>query len=124
MFTQLVNFIAAAPTRQSPIAPSKNVICGGRCPLFDPSSFRINSREDIVTFVINVAKLLSYIAVPIAVIMIIYTGITAIFQIEKNPLAAIVRILIGLAIVILAYTLTAGFSDVLTNTSLNVNTLF
>ncbi len=126
MFSTISNFLASAPARtptSSPITPSKNVICGGRCPLFDPSNLRINSREDIVTFIINIAKILSYVAVPIAVIMIIYTGITAIFGIEKNPLAAIVRILIGLAVVILAYTITAGFSDVLTGT-VDLNKLF
>ena len=122
MLNTLTNFLAVAPNNK-PLTPDKSIICSGRCPLFDPSSFRINSREDIVQFIINIAKILTYIAVPIAVIMIIYTGITAIFGIEKNPLAAIVRILIGLAVVILAYTLTSGFSDVLTG-SIDVNKLF
>ena len=120
------NFLASAPARtpvNSPIAPSKNIICGGKCPLFDPSNLRINSREDIVTFIINIAKILSYVAVPIAVIMIIYTGITAILGINKEPLKSIVTILIGLAIVILSYTVTSGFSDVLTGT-VDLNKLF
>jgi type IV secretory pathway VirB2 component (pilin) len=124
MINTLNNFLASAPSNNRPLVPDKSIICpNGRCPLFDPSSFKINSREDIVQFIINIAKILTYIAVPIAVIMIIYTGITAIFGIEKNPLAAIVRILIGLAVVILAYTLTSGFSDVLTG-SININQLF
>jgi type IV secretory pathway VirB2 component (pilin) len=123
MLNIINNFLASAPTTNRPLVPGKNIICSGKCPLFDPSSFQVNSREDIVRFIINIAKILTYIAVPIAVIMIIYTGITAIFGIEKNPLAAIVRILIGLAVVILAYTLTSGFSDVLTG-SVNINQLF
>lgn len=126
MFNTLATFLASSPTRTpvpTPITPSKNIICGGKCPLFDPANLRINSREDIVTFIINIAKILSYVAVPIAVIMIIYTGITAILGINKEPLKSIITILIGLAIVILAYTVTAGFSDVLTGT-VDLNKLF
>jgi type IV secretory pathway VirB2 component (pilin) len=123
MFYTLSNFLASAPAINKPLVPGKNIICSGKCPLFDPSSFTINSREDIVKFIINIAKILTYVAVPIAVIMIIFTGITAILGINKEPLKSIVTILIGLAVVILAYTLTSGFSDVLTGT-IDLNRLF
>ena len=115
------NFLASAPNRS--YIPSKQVICGGKCPLFDPSSFNIQSKEDIVRVIINLARVATYIAVPIAVVMIVYTGIMGILGLEKELPKAIVRILIGLAVIILSYTLTSGFADVLTS-GIDINKLF
>ena len=94
------------------LVPSRQIICGGKCPFFD-GTFNFTSRQEIATFVIAFARFLTYLAVPIAIIMIIFTGFRIIFGLAKP--FDLLNILIGLGIVILAYTFTSGFSEVLTN---------
>jgi hypothetical protein len=107
----MYNFMISA-TRQ--IAPSKEIICGGKCPFFD-GEFNFSNKEDIVNFVLAFARLASYVAVPIAVIMLIWTGFMVIIGQVKNPLMAIANIFIGLALIVLAYTFTGGFTEILQN---------
>ncbi len=102
--------------------PSKQAICGGKCPLFD-GTFNLTSKEDLTRFIISFAKFLTYLAVPIAIIMIVWTGVMVIIGQVKNPLTAIINIFVGLAIVVLAYTVTSGFADVLSN-GIDVASLF
>jgi TrbC/VIRB2 pilin len=102
--------------------PTRQEICGGKCPLFD-GTFNLNSKEEVTQFVISFAKFMTYLAVPIAIIMLVYTGVMVIIGQVKNPISAIINIFIGLAIVILAYTFTGGFAEFLTN-GIDVTTLF
>jgi hypothetical protein len=119
--TNLINFLASEPNKS--YLPSKQIICGGKCPLLDTSSFNIQSKEDIVRVIINLARVAAYIAVPIAVVMIIFTGVKAMVLPEQKPLQAIVTILIGLGIILLSFSLTSGFSDLLTS-GIDINKLF
>jgi hypothetical protein len=96
------------------LLPSKQLICGGKCPLFD-GTFNLSSKEEITVFVISFARFMTYLAVPVAIIMIVYTGFLVIIGQVKEPIGAIINIFVGLAIVILAYTFTGGFADVITN---------
>lgn len=102
--------------------PSRQVICGGKCPLFD-GSFNLTSKEDLTRFVISFAKFMTYLAVPIAIIMLVWTGVMVIIGQVKNPITAIINIFVGLAIVVLAYTITGGFADILT-AGIDVTSLF
>jgi TrbC/VIRB2 pilin len=101
------------------LIPSRQIICGGKCPFFD-GNFNFGSKQDITNFIIAFARLLTYIAVPIAIIMIIIAGFKLIFGMADYK--AILNIVIGLAIIILAYTLTSGFAEILTN-GVDINAL-
>jgi ABC-type multidrug transport system permease subunit len=93
------------------LIPSRQIICGGKCPFFD-GTFNFTNKQEIATFVISFARFLTYLAVPIAIIMIIYSAFRLFFGGDFKPF---INIVIGLAIIILAYTLTSGFAEVLTN---------
>jgi TrbC/VIRB2 pilin len=127
LFAQAVRTIQpnsgiSVPTNGN-LTPTKNIICGGRCPFID-SAFNFTSRDDIATFIIGFARFLTYLAVPIAIIMIIYNGILMIFGAAGDkPWQPILNVIIGLAIVILAYTFTAGFSDIL-STGIDLKRIF
>jgi TrbC/VIRB2 pilin len=101
------------------LIPSRQIICGGKCPFFD-GTFNFTSRQEITKFVIAFAQFLTYLAVPIAIIMIIYTGFRMI--IGQGKITDLINIFIGLGIVILAYTFTGGFAEILTN-GVDINTL-
>jgi TrbC/VIRB2 pilin len=101
------------------LIPSRQIICGGKCPFFD-GTFNFTSKQEITAFVIAFARFLTYLAVPVAIIMIIYSGFRMI--IGQGDIKPILNIIIGLAIVILAYTFTGGFAEILTN-GVDINTL-
>jgi TrbC/VIRB2 pilin len=103
------------------LIPSRQIICGGKCPFFD-GTFNFGSKTDITNFIIAFARLLTYIAVPIAVIMLIYTGFRILVGAEDKPLNAVINIFIGLGIVILAYTFTGGFAEIISN-GVDINSL-
>jgi hypothetical protein len=94
------------------LIPSKQIICGGKCPFFD-GTFNFGSKTDITNFIIAFARLLTYIAVPIAVVMIIFSAFRLIFA--GGDYKPFLNIIVGLAIIILAYTFTSGFAEILTN---------
>jgi ABC-type multidrug transport system permease subunit len=102
----------------SGLIPSRQIICGGKCPFFD-GTFNFGSKQEITTFIIAFARLLTYIAVPIAIIMIIYSAFRLFFGGDFKPF---INIIIGLAIIILAYTFTSGFAEILTN-GVDINAL-
>jgi ABC-type multidrug transport system permease subunit len=95
----------------TPLVPPRSIICGGKCPFFD-GTFNFTNKQEITTFIIAFARFLTYLAVPIAVIMIIYSAFRLFFGGDFKPF---INIVIGLAIIILAYTLTSGFAEILTN---------
>jgi TrbC/VIRB2 pilin len=102
------------------LIPSRQIICGGRCPFFD-GNFNFTSRQEIATFIISFARFLTYLAVPVAIIMIIYSAFRLLVGGLDN-FKPFLNIVIGLAIIILAYTLTSGFAEVLTN-GIDINSL-
>jgi ABC-type multidrug transport system permease subunit len=101
------------------LIPSRQIICGGKCPFFD-GNFNFTSKQEITNFVITFARFLTYLAVPIAIVMIIYSGFRIIFGLAEPK--ALINIIIGLAIIILAYTFTSGFAEILTN-GVDINSL-
>ena len=96
----------------TPLVPPRSIICGGKCPFFD-GTFNFTNKQDIATFIISFARFLTYLAVPVAIIMIIYSAFVLIFT-GGGP-KPFINIIAGLAIIILAYTLTSGFAEILTN---------
>lgn len=103
----------------SPLVPPRSIICGGKCPFFD-GTFNFGSKQEITTFIISFTRFLTYLAVPLAIVMIIYTGFMLI--IGQGNYKSFINIFVGLAIVILAYTVTGGFAEVLTN-GVDINNL-
>jgi hypothetical protein len=107
--------------RIGPSLPPEELICNGPCGLRD---FRINSSEDVARVIIRIANLLVYIAVPIAVIMLIWTGFMMLIGQIKNPLVAILNIFIGLGIIVVSFYLTDGFANVVRDSPALLNSLF
>ncbi len=85
--------------------PTKQVICGGSCPLID-STFSL-TKENITAFIIAFARFLTYIAVALSVLMIVFAGVQFIVGQREAGRKRLVSALIGLVVVIVAYTIIA-----------------
>jgi Type IV secretion system pilin len=104
-----------ATTGTLPKVPSAQTICSGNCPITNTAP---TSAPQIVTLIISIARFLSYIAVGVAVIVIIYGG-----YLYLNPADAkgaetgqkvLVQAAIGLAIALTAVTIVTILSQILT----------
>ncbi len=96
----------------------KDTICQGKCPLIN-SNLKINGPNDVVNFLLVIARLIGYFAVPLAVLVVVYIGIMTIFGVIKNPMALILNVAIGLALAILAITFVAFYTGILSSTGIN-----
>jgi hypothetical protein len=103
-----------------PDLPSEEIICKGNCGLRD---LRIQSSDDIVRAIIKIAELAVYVAVPIAILMVIFTGFMMLIGQIKNPLTAFLNIFIGLGIIIISFVLTDGFANVVRDAPNLLNSL-
>jgi hypothetical protein len=102
-----------------PLVPSKQVICSGECPFFN-GNLSINRPDDVVELILSIARLATYFAVPIAVVVVVYIGIMTIFGVVKTPLAMLLNVAIGLGLAILGVTIIAFYSDLL-KSGINLN---
>jgi hypothetical protein len=84
------------------LAPSGDVICGGPCPLFD-GDFDFD-RDSIAVFLIAFSQFLTFVGVALAVIFLVFAGIQYIFGKEEEAKKNIITTVIGLVIIIVAYT--------------------
>ncbi len=116
LFTNLLSRFKAGPD-----LPSQELICNGPCGLRD---FKITSSEDIARAIIKIASLMVYIAVPIAVIMLIWTGFLVLIGQIKNPLTAFLNIFIGLGVIVISFYLTDGFANIIKDTPALLSSLF
>jgi hypothetical protein len=101
--------------------PSQETICNGSCGLRD---FKIENSEDIAKAIIKIANLMVYVAVPVAVIMLIWTGFMVLVGQVQNPLTAIANIFIGLGIIVISFYLTDGFANVIKDAPALLGSLF
>jgi hypothetical protein len=88
------------PTAQ--LTPSGDTICGGPCPLFD-GDFEFD-RDSIAIFLIAFSQFLTFVGVALAVVFLVFAGIQYIFGREEDAKKNIITTLIGLVIIIVAYT--------------------
>lgn len=92
--------VSAQTTAQ--LTPSRDIICGGPCPLFD-GNFRFD-RDGLALFLLAFARFLTFIGVGLAVLFLVFAGLQYIFGKEEEAKKNIVTTLIGLVIIIVAYT--------------------
>lgn len=90
------------------LIPSKESICNGKCPLID-SEFVLTDSKAIVNFILGIARLLTYISGALAVLFIVYGGFMIVTDWgngnrAKKGWVNIRTSILGLVIVILAYT--------------------
>lgn len=88
--------------------PSSQTICGGPCPLID-TEFQFNATS-IANFIISIARFITFITGALAVLFIVFAGLLIVTDGGDGKRSGqgwkIIRSsLIGLVIVILAYTL-------------------
>lgn len=107
--------------RVGPSLPPEEVICNGPCGL---RNINVDNPENIATVIIRIANLLVYIAVPIAVIMLIWTGFMMLIGQVKNPITAILNIFIGLGIIVVSFYLTDGFANLVKDAPVLLDGLF
>jgi hypothetical protein len=115
-------FIPILGFSQSSFIPTKQAICGGSCPVID-SNFSF-TKESITNFILSLARFLTYIGGALAVLFIVYGGFLILTDFGDSKRSAagwscIQSSIIGLLIIILAYTAVAFISSVLTNVSLD-----
>jgi len=102
--------------------PSKDNICGGPCPLID-TTFTA-SKETIATFIISIARFITYIAAALAVLFIVIGALTIITDSgdgkrAKSGWSNIRSSIVGLIVVIVAYTIVALLGNLIQGDLLN-----
>ncbi len=95
--------------------PGSEMICGGPCPLIGGDNFEFD-REGIFRFIIIIARLLTFIGVGLAVLFFVWGGIQFIIGKDEEAKKAIFNAIIGLVIIILAYTVVVLIINLSTGT--------
>lgn len=105
----------------SSLLPDNNVICGSStggnaCAITGGEEFT-GGREGVASFIIQIARLLTYIAGAIAVLFLVYGGVRYLTAQDdgatKNARAIIQNAVIGLVIAIVAYSIVSIVSGLL-----------
>ena len=100
--------------------PGNDKICGGNCPLIGNPQGVVgdgNIKEGVSSLIIEVAKVMTYIAVAVAIVFMVYGGYM--WMNVNDPKGAetgqkiVTNSAIGLAIAILAYTIVGLLSSFL-----------
>lgn len=102
--------------------PSKDNICGGPCPLIDTTF--TPTKETIAVFIISLARFITYIAGALAVLFLVIAALTIMTDSgdgkrSKAGWANIRSTIIGLVIVIVAYTIVALIGNLIQGDLLN-----
>jgi amino acid transporter len=105
-----------AATQYAQLAPGRDVICGGPCPLVD-GEFDFN-REGLVDFILSFARFLTFIGVALAVLFMVFAGVQYIFGKSEDAKSNIISTLIGLVIIIVAYTFVVIVTSLLQSNAL------
>jgi hypothetical protein len=82
--------------------PGQDLICGGECPLIS-GDFNFD-REGIFSFLIALARLLTFLGVALCILMFVWAGIQFIIGKAEEAQKSIVNAIIGLVVIVLAYT--------------------
>jgi hypothetical protein len=106
---------------------TKDQICNGKCPLID-GDFQF-SRDGIINFILGLARFLTYIGTGLAVLFIVYGGFLIIIDLgggkrAKAGFETIKSSIVGLVLIIVAYTIVAFISQVLTGSNFSLDSLF
>jgi len=107
-----------AATDGTKAVPGKSILCpGGNCPgIGSASPTRLTTTEGLGNFIIGIAQFLTFLAVALAVLMMVYGGIRYITSNGAEQATAGQAILtnaaIGLVIAIVAYTVVYLISQV------------
>jgi len=86
----------------SEILPTSDMICGGPCPLID-GDFEFD-QEGLFRFIISISTFLTFLGIGLSVIIIVWSGLKYIIGKDEDARKGIYSALIGLVIIILAYT--------------------
>lgn len=97
-----VGIFGSVSTEAATLTPSRELICGGSCPLFD-SDFNFTI-ENLARFIVSIARFLTFLGVLLAVFFLVFAGIQFIIGKEEEAKENIRTTLIGLVIIIIAYT--------------------
>ncbi len=95
-------FIPTVFAQNTNLTPTKDAICGGPCPLVDEEF--IFDREQLLIFILSIARFLTFIGVGLAVLYMVFAGVQFIIGQKDKAKNNIITTLIGLVIIIVAYT--------------------
>ena len=104
------------------VIPTSEAICGGSCPIID-SEFEAD-RESIANFIISLARFLTFISGALAVLYIVWGAFLIVTDFgdgtrSKNGWNSVRSSIIGLIVVIGAYTAVAFIGSLLIGTDLS-----
>jgi hypothetical protein len=99
--------VLAQSTKSRELIPGKQTICGGKCPLVD-TDFAF-TKENIASFILSIARFLTYISAALAVLFIVYGAFLIVVDDGSGTRSGkgwktIRSSIIGLILVIVAYT--------------------
>jgi len=89
------------------IVPGKETLCQGSCPVGDPSTIS-GDRNSLATFIVGIARFLTFVAGALAVLFIVYGGLLFVTDNGDGSNAGkgktiVINALLGLVIAIAAY---------------------
>ncbi len=111
LFLGILPVTTNATTQYAQLTPSSDAICGGPCPLID-GSFDF-TQQGLVNFILSFARFLTFIGVALAVLFMVFAGVQYIFGKSEDAKQNIISTLIGLVIIIVAYTFVVIVSSLL-----------
>ncbi len=84
------------------------------CPTIDPQSLsNVRGKEDVARFIIRIANIVTYVVVALAVLMIVYGGFLMIIGQADTGWSIVKNCILGVIVVILAYTVVNIIGQVL-----------
>jgi ABC-type phosphate transport system permease subunit len=117
--TLFVGSLSFLPLESQALAlPGEDIICGGPCPLIS-GNFRFD-RDGIVSFLVAISQFLTIIGVGLAVLFLVWSGVLYITGKAEEAQKGILNAIIGLLIIILAYTAVSIIIGLLSGTRVNV----
>jgi hypothetical protein len=118
-FVSFFSFYPLQGNAQGLGLPGEDVICGGPCPLIS-GDFRFD-RNGIVRFLIAISRFLTIVGVGLAVLFLVWSGVLYITGKDEDAKKGILNAIIGLLIIILAYTLVTVLINILSGASINIS---
>jgi len=93
----------------SDLTPSRTVICrGANCPVTGSQDFKNSDRNSVVRIIIDIARFITFVAVGLAILFMVWGGIRYITGGEDGATSGkklLINATIGLIIAIVAYTI-------------------
>ena len=109
LFSPVMLGVSGYATNNGGLTPTRDVICtGASCPVTGGREFTGATRNSVVTIIIDIARFITFVAVGLAILFMVWGGIRYITGGDEGATSGkklLINATIGLIIAIVAYTI-------------------